>query len=141
MKSKLLREIEKEVRIYTSFTGTEYDVDNFLGELSKYTGEQPFKTEINNERAYFSSLQKYARKNGYKIVWISMSLNKNVILDTLVNSPEYTVIGFGVSIVEEEKKLYERLEEVKSVIENTTDDQMMNTILNHYQNKAKMYGM
>lgn len=124
--------------VYTSLTGTRYDVHDFLEILENLLGELP---AIGNERSFYSTIQKIAQSKGCSIAWISKSTTNDVILDTLVDKPHYAVVGFGVEKKEDKNKLMGELKIAKEELEKVTDEDMQKAIFEHYKNKAKKYNL
>ncbi len=122
--------------VYTSLTGTKYDVHDFMEVLEDLIGELP---AIGDERLFYSAIQKLAQSKGYSIAWISKSLTNDVILDTLVDKPHYAVVGFGVEKSENKDKLMAELKLAKSELEKATDEDIQQAVFKYYREKAEKY--
>lgn len=120
--------------VYTSLTGTRYDVDDFLEVLESFIGALP---AISNEKQFYSTIQKLAATKGYKIAWISKSLTNNVVIDTLVDKPHYAVVGFGIAKEAESDELFDKLKTAKEEILSATDEDIQKAIFNKYKNKIR----
>lgn len=126
------------VEIYTSLTGTDYDVYDFIEVLESLLGDLP---SVCNEKRFYSMVQKIAFNKGYRVVWISKSLTNDVLIDVVLDKPHYAVVGFGISKKNYENILFDSLEVVKDQLQQVTDEDLLKSVFEYYKNKLDKYNL